>query len=43
LLLKKFRSVSNENIDQFFRVKKIRYTFNENKNQFYVLKKHICI
>ena len=36
---KKIKSVFNENIDQFFRVKKIKSTFNENTDQFYVLKK----
>ena len=37
-MLKKIRSVFNENIDQLYVLKKIRTVFNENTNQFYVLK-----
>ena len=38
-MLKKIRSVFNENTDQFYLLKKIRSVFNENTDQFYVLKK----
>ena len=37
-MLKKTRSVFNENIDQLYVLKKIRFVFNENTDQFYVLK-----
>ena len=37
-MLKKIRSIFNENIDQLYVLKKIRTVFNENTNQFYVLK-----
>ena len=38
-MLKKIRSIFNENTDQFYVLKKIKSVFNENTDQFYVLKK----
>ena len=37
-MLKKIKSVFNENTDQFYVLKKIKFVFNENTDQFYVLK-----
>ena len=38
-VLKKFRSVFNENTYQFYVFKKIKSVFNENTDQFYELRK----
>ena len=40
-VLKKFRSVFNENTYQFYVFKKIKSVFNENTDQFYELRKKI--